>query len=420
MNTKQFMHYINNSPMAFQAVENAMDLLMQKGFTPIREDQKWNLQRGKNYLVTRGQTALAAFTVPAEAPLEKGFSLWGAHTDSPAFRIKPDSIKDEKGILKATSDLYGAPIVSTWINRDLGIAGSLVYLENGRIVRKPFTWSEPVAQIINPPIHFDRNINSGKEYNKQTQLQVTFGNGTKEEFWQTLKQKAGLTNGIQLEGADLYLYSLEDCRKTGLKGEEITGPRLDNLAMCYLGVHGLTTAEATESFPVIFLYDHEEIGSTSSRGAGSGFTMEILERINLALGGNREAFLIQKAKSFLISADGVHGFSPNYGSDFDPDYAPLLGKGPSIKINFNQKYATTDQSAAYFKQLCSKAGIQPQTFIMKSDKPCGSTIGSITSTITGIETIDAGLPLLSMHSIRETIHTRDIDDLEKVLKLFWK
>jgi len=411
--------YIDLCPTAFHGASISLDLLVKAGFKLLSEGTPWELKPGTSYVVPRGDGALTAF-ITGTKPTNGGFLMAAAHTDSPALRLKTATLSLQEDQLCGATDVYGGPIISTWLDRDLGLAGKVTALEGNTILEGYLKWDFPAARISNPPIHFDREINKGKEYNKQTELQVSFGGTTVEEFWKKLREDLKWGDSVEIVGTDLFFFPLEKSSLLGLQGDQLAAPRLDNLAMC----HSLTTAlgpqEASEKTKIIFLYDNEEVGSRTNRGADSGYTMQILERIHYGLGGTREGLYSALASSILLSTDAAHGSHPNFSKEFDGAYKPVLGKGPVVKINTNQRYATTSWGHAYFGALCKKAGAPLQEFIIRSDKPCGSTIGPAASALSGVETIDIGVPLLSMHSAREVISLKDIDYLQKVLEVFFQ
>ncbi|WP_028972482.1 M18 family aminopeptidase [Spirochaeta cellobiosiphila] len=409
--------YINDSPTSFHAVANSLQKLKESGYKEITEKEIWNLEWNQKYVLTRGDAALVAFYTGGESPTS-GFHMAAAHTESPSLRIKTSSFKYQDNQLTATTDIYGGPIISSWLDRDLSVAGKITALMNGEILEGFINWAEPVGRVSNAPIHFNRNINKGKEYNPQTELLVSFGDATEEEFWNHIYQELSWSKEAKIIGTELYLYPSEKAQTIGVKADQIAAARLDNLAMCYSLTESMLNLKSASQISIIFLYDNEEVGSRTRRGADSAFTEQILRRIHNALKGSQEEYNVRIANSFNLSADAAHGSNPNYSQDFDPDYKPLLNKGPVIKVNTKQMYATTSYGFARYVQLCDQENVPYQQFIIRSDKPCGSTIGPAASSLTGIETVDIGLPLMSMHSIREVISKLDLEYFQKVLNSF--
>jgi aspartyl aminopeptidase len=428
----ELLTFINKSPTAFHGVENIQRSLESGGFEPLKEEDPWNLERGKSYYLIRNGSSLIAFRMGRKAPVETGIRIIGAHTDSPGLKIKQGTEDLSKGYRRISVEAYGGPILSTWLDRDLSLAGSVM-------VRSGETWEQrlvdlkrPVAVIPNLAIHLNRDVNKGFEYNKQTHLPAILSlkgdggkekNGKENEKPRALEELIADELGIKQEKMgeyDLFFYSTEKGTITGINGELISSGRLDNLAMCHAITTGLLESKPGDSTSVGVFFDAEEVGSLTRQGANSTFLPDLISRILLATGDSGEDIFRAKAKSFIISADGAHALHPSYPEKHDERTSPVLNGGPVIKMSSNYRYATTAREAAFFKDLCKKVGVPCQNLINRSDIPSGTTIGPITSSMIGIRAVDVGTPMLAMHSIRETAGILDHNWMIEVMKEFYK
>lgn len=415
--------FIDASPTAFHAAKNIEDELCKTGFIALDETQRWKLEPGKGYFVSRNETAVIAFIVGGKKPCDSGFRLIGAHTDSPSLKIKPASESISNYYVKVGVEVYGGPIVSTWLDRELGIAGRVFVRAGNKTITKLFDSKAPVAIIPNAAIHMNRDINKGFEYNRQTHLPalLSISETTPEDG----ALNAYLADQLSVPAKDivdyeLYLYEHTPACITGIKGDFITAGRLDDLAMSHGILTALCTTHAPEATVVGTFFDNEEIGSQTLHGADSQFLRDTLERVNLVSGGNNEDLYRAYASSFMISADMAHALHPNYSDKHDSAYAPIINKGPVIKANANYRYATTAASSIMFEELCEKAGVPCQKLIPRSDSTPGSTIGPMTSARMGIPTVDVGNPMWAMHSIRETAGVKDHAMMTEVFITFFK
>ncbi len=414
---EDLVRFIDRSPTSFHASANIVEVLKVKGFIPLLENDRWTLKPGKKYYVEKDGSAIAAFKTGLEAPDKTGFRISGAHTDSPGLKLKPDAFLSKGNTSRAAVEVYGNPIVPTWIDRDLSAAGKVVISIDNKIETRLVNFHRPLGLIPNLAIHLNRDVNKGFEYNKQTHLAVILAEG-RASFEEYLSAELNIPKEHIID-FDLFLYGFQKGEIIGGDSGIISCGRLDNLAMCHAVLTSLTEASPWIGTNAAFFFDNEEIGSKTSKGADSVFLNEILERIVLSSGGDREDFFTAKANSFLISADGAHAVHPSYPEKHDEKYAPELNMGPVIKVNTNNKYATSAETSVSFQKLCNKAEVPFQKFIIRSDIPCGSTIGPIVSALSSIKTVDVGNPMWAMHSIRESAGVKDHYYMIKVLTGFY-
>ncbi|MDD2332572.1 MAG: M18 family aminopeptidase, partial [Candidatus Cloacimonetes bacterium] len=408
-------------PCSLLAAHSAKQRLLSAGFTALCESQPYNLQKGGRYFVERNGSALIAFVIGSQELEKSGFKLSAAHLDSPALKIKPETIKLDKGIGRVGIEVYGGPIISTWLDRELGIAGRVIVQSGGLTQSRLINLHIPCAIIPNAAIHLNREINKTFEYNAQTHLQAILGAGIKDE--NALKTLIAKELDILPEAIldlELYFYDLAQATLAGIGEELLVSGRLDDLAMAHAILSSILGVEKPVSTSMAVLYDSEEIGSSTAQGAQGSFLADTLNRICSSLIIPEEQRYIALAKSFLISADMAHAFHPSYAEKYDPAYSPVMNQGPVIKLNANFRYATDSESAAEFIRICKLAQEPWQRFHTRSDLPCGSTIGPIVSSALGIKTVDIGNPMWAMHSIRETCGTRDHLALINILSTFFK
>ena len=426
---QSLLHYLDASPTPFHAVAESARRLREAGFNELNEADSWNLAPGDRAYAIRNGTSLVAFVCGQKPPSETGFLAVGAHTDSPNLRIKPSPELTRSGYRQLGVEVYGGVLLSTWLDRDLSLAGR-VLIERGaeRPSAELIDFARPLLRIPNLAIHLNRNVNSeGLVLNAQNHLapilglaRASDGSSLNKLLAQQLAAQGLPYDSEQILGWDLSLYDTQRATLAGLGDEFVQSARLDNLASCFGAVTALTQAEIShEATRVIVLYDHEEVGSRSAQGACSPFLRHTLERIVQARGNGPQDVPRAMAKSFLISADMAHAIHPNYADRHEPAHAPVLGGGPVLKINANQSYATDGAGAARFTQLCQRADVSKQTYVVRSDLPCGSTIGPITAAELGLATVDIGSPLLSMHSVREMAAAADVVALAKLLDAFF-
>jgi len=405
--------FIDRSPTPFHAVREAVSRLAAAGFREISEGDAWSLAPGDRRYLIRGGSTLIAFVAGAESPATGGFRMIGAHTDSPNLRVKPNADVARSGFQQVGVEVYGGVLQTTWLDRDLSIAGRVLcrpHAGEREIVSHLVDLQGPVARVANLAIHLNRGVNKdGLVLNEQKHLVPIVGLG-KEAALRAALARALEIGEDTIVGYDLSLYDTERAAIGGLHGEFVFSARLDNLASC----HAATTALAAATAPspatrLIALYDHEECGSRSAVGAAGSVLRDAVTRIVEAHADRQpQALGRAMARSLLVSADMAHGVHPNYPEQHEPQHAPLVNRGLVIKSNVNQSYATDGATAAAFELSCEEAGFSPQRFVVRSDLPCGSTIGPITAAALGVATVDVGSPMLSMHSCREMAGTLDV------------
>ena len=400
------LQFLNDSPTAFHAVENAAALLKENGFEELKETESWSLKNEGRYFVVKNSSAVVAFVVGKGDLTKEGFRIIGAHTDSPALKIKPGACSvTPDGYVKMNVEVYGGAILQTWFDRPLALAGRLVVKENGTLREKLVQIDKPVFMIPNLCIHFNREKNEKSACNKQTEILPLFcmreEEVDKEDYLPTLLQEETGVEKADIVDYELFLYEYQKGIFTGKKQEFISASRIDDLSMVYAGLTALTQAQTGAGCQVLAAFDNEEVGSTTAQGANSGLLLHLLNRICMNLGMTNEGYFQAVAGSTSISADLAHAVHPNYSDKHDTESRPVLGGGPVIKYSASQRYATTALSAAYFVEACERAGVPYQKFVNRNDITGGSTIGPALSGLTTIPAVDMGAPILAMHSIRE-------------------
>lgn len=428
-NTQQFteglLQYLNDSPTAFHAVENAAALLRENGFQELKETEKWSLEKEGRYFVVKNSSAVIAFTVGKGDLAEAGFHIIGAHTDSPGLKIKPGACTvTPDGYVKVNVEVYGGAILQTWFDRPLALAGRLVVKENGTLREKLVQIDKPVFMIPNLCIHFNRDMNEKGSCNKQTEILPLFcmkeENADKGNYLYALIQEETGVEKTDIVDYELFLYEYQKGIFTGKKQEFISASRIDDLSMVYAGLAALTKAQTGAGCQVLAAFDNEEVGSTTAQGANSGLLLHVLNRICKNLGMTDEGYFQAVANSNSISADLAHAVHPNYSDKHDTESRPVLVGGPVIKYSASQRYATTALSAAYFVRACERAGVPYQKFVNRNDIVGGSTIGPALSGLTTIPTVDMGAPILAMHSIREFGAVADMEYTRRAFLAYYE
>jgi len=410
---RDLLSFIDAAPTPYHAVAEVTRRLSDRGFVELDEREEWSFEPGAKRFVVRAGGTVIAFVAGGIPPSHAGFVLVGAHTDSPNFRLKPFPDLSSNGYRQFGVEVYGGVLWHTWLDRDLAVAGR-VTLRNGdtRLVRL----DGAICRIPNVAIHLNREVNSGGlQLNAQNHLVPLLSLAEKDDKRGVLDLVADELSAAKddLSGFDLCLYDAQPSTLGGAHDELIFAPRLDNLASCHAAIEGLLGAgDIGDATRVVALYDHEEVGSQSAAGAKSRFLSSVLDRIaGVYADAGRDATSRAFARSLLVSADMAHALHPNYSDKHDKQHAPKLGKGPVIKLNANQSYATDAVSAAVFDAACRETKGPPQRFVSRNDMPCGSTIGPISAAAMGIRTVDVGNPMLSMHSCREMAATADVEPM---------
>ena len=407
---KRLMNFLDASPVNFLAVKNIAGELEKAGFRHVDPRMPLGcIKAGDKLYVTKNDSSIYAFHIGTLPLAEAGFRMICAHCDSPTFRIKPNAeMLCEGGMVKLNTEVYGGPIMSTWFDRPLTLAGRVIVKGNDMLSPKTLLMhvKRPLLQISNLAIHFNRQVNDGVKLSKQKDVLPLLGMVTDE-----LERGNMLTNVICSElninkediiDFDLYLADSTPACTFGVHDELISSGRLDDLSMCFAGLEALLAAPLTDTTKVLAIFDNEETGSQTKQGAGSPFLASMLKRIAMAQGGSEEAYWQAVERAFMISADNAHAWHPNYPEKFDPTNHPVLGGGPVIKFNAAQKYASDAVSAAVFAEICREAGVPCQRFVNHSDVAGGSTLGNILASSIPLRGVDMGNAILAMHSCRET------------------
>ena len=408
---QDLLTFLEHSPTASHACQYLQEQLVQMNFIRLSEGERWDLQNGGRYFVVRPPSALIAFQFSGKLTPGTGARIVVTHLDSPALKLKPQGFRKNAGLSLVPVEVYGGPILSTWLDRPLGIAGVLPSQnESGyTCVKLP-----KAAVIPNAAIHLNRSINEkGATYNPQTELNAIVG----DDALDSLAELLNIAPDI-LQDAELYLYDDTPATLLGTgKQRLLQGSRLDNLLSAYAAWQALHCTGIP--LTVAYFADHEEIGSTTRQGANSNFLDTVLHRIQLCVHGTEEDYHISLAKSQMLSADAAHGTHPNYPQFCEPSTSPELFRGVAFKKNSQGRYATDANMLSSFRQAMRKANIPFQDFTNRADMPCGSTVGPRLSAQLGIPTIDLGVPMLAMHSIRETATVTDTLALLDTCNLFW-
>ena len=405
--SENLLKYLNDSPTAYHAVENAVAMLKNNAFQELKETEKWSLQAGGRYFVVKNHSCIIAFTVGEGDLAREGFRIIGAHTDSPNLKIKPGACTlTPDGYVKLNVEVYGGAILSTWFDRPLAVAGRVIVKQDGGLVERLVKIDKPVCTIPNLCIHFNKDCNTNCSYNRQTDILPLLsmkkeGLEKGDYLFDLLRQETGIKKDDILD-YELFLYEYQKGIFMGQNEEFLSASRIDNLCMVYAGLSALLeSAEGEAKWKVFAAFDHEEVGSTSAQGAHSRFLPHILERISRNFGMPDDACFQAIANSTSISADTAHAVHPNYSDKHDTENRPVLGGGPIIKYSASQRYSTNAFSAAYFMEACRRAQVPYQKYVNRNDIVGGSTIGPALSSLTTIPTVDIGTPVLAMHSIRE-------------------
>ncbi len=407
---KTLFSFLSSSPTPYHAIAGIEDALRSNGFIQLQENLHWQLQKGLSYFVTRENSATIAFTLGNREEREDGFRILAAHTDSPCLQIKPKPDIKIGTYHQLGVEVYGGSLLGSWFDRDLSLAGRAVCeMVDGNLAVLLVNFSRPVLTIPSIAIHFNREANTKSSIDQQKHLPPIISQAINKqlpEFNSLLLDQLQLEHPKaiikEIPAFDLFCYDFHGPSYVGINNEFISSARLDNLLSCHAGMTALAHTDKSKN-NFLFCANHEENGSTSATGAHGSFIDSVFERIV----PDPESKRITLSNSFLISIDNAHAAHPNFMDKMDPTHEIHLNKGPVIKLNANQRYATNSLSAAIYKHICKEAKITPQEFVMRSDMPCGSTIGPITAARLGVKTIDIGSPSLAMHSIRELTGSSD-------------
>jgi len=420
--------FLNSSPVNFLAVRAVVNRLEAAGFTALSMRDRWKLSAGDRRYVTVNGSAIFAFIVGDSGDAAAPFHIISSHSDSPCFRVKPNpEIVCDGGIVKLNTEVYGGPILYTWFDRPLSLAGRVILRGDDPLNPRQelLHIHRPLLTIPHLAIHFNRQVNEGNKLSKQKDMlpvlcRLPEGTEAKGTVCRLVAGELGVSPD-EIIDFDLSLYDTTPASFTGLGGEFVTSGRLDDLSMVHASLMALLDEadKPSRSTRVMAVFDNEETGSGTKQGAGSPVLEHIFRRIVLAAGGGDEEFMRAVAGSFMISADNAHGIHPNYTEKHDPTNHPTLGGGPCVKINANCKYMSDADSAAVFANLCEMAGVPCQYFVNHSDVAGGSTLGNILTSQLPLRGVDMGAPLWAMHSVRETASTADHDAIVKVFSKFY-
>lgn len=418
---QDLLHFIDASPSPWHAVDSVQSRLVSAGFIELHEADAWQLQSGSSYFVTRGGASIIAFTLGKQALTDSGLRIVGAHTDSPGLRLKPKPVFASEGLVRIGVEVYGGPILATFTDRDLSIAGRVTVRSKNGHDTKLLKFDSAMMRLPNLAIHMNREVNDkGLVLNKQTGLPLLFAES--EEGLEAEQQFLSfIAQALQVDIGDILTFELNvfDTQQGTLWGanqEFIADSQLDNLASCHAAVTALIECKQQNATSICALFDHEEVGSESATGASGSFLADIIKRITTGAGLNQEQHLRTLAQSFFISADMAHAYHPNHPAAYEPCHHVMVNQGPVIKTNANQRYASNADTAARFITLCKRAGVPYQQYAHRTDLGCGSTIGPIVASGLGIASVDVGSPMWAMHSIRESAGVLDQSYMVAVLR----
>jgi aspartyl aminopeptidase len=407
--------FLASAPTPYHAARLGSGRLAEAGFTEIGEGGSED-PRGAHYLVSGG--TLFAWLVPPDSGPSDGLTLFAAHTDSPGLRLRPHPDLGRAGYRQLAVEVYGRPLLNSWLDRDLGLAGRAAVRTGGAVEERLFNWAEPVARVPQLPVHLDPGVNErGVVLNPQTQLTPIWGLGEVGQIHSRVAASLGVS-GEQLLALDAMLWPLEPPVLAGPDREFVSSARLDNLLSCYCAIRALVEVASGGGGKgplVVALFDHEEVGSLSSTGADGAAFPQLLERLTLGLGGGRADYLRSLSRSRLLSLDVTHAANPNYLDRYEPSHLCLPNGGPAIKVNSQLRYATASTGAGWFIAACHDRDVPVQWYSSRGDVPCGSTVGPSLAAQLAVETIDLGLPVLAMHSARELGGAQDPHHLIRAL-----
>ncbi len=419
--SKELMDFIKESPTAFHVVKNFSTMLEKAGFIKLNERNKWKIEQGGKYYVTRNDSSIIAFQVPDNMDFYN-FQIAAAHSDSPAFKIKenPEMVEDNNYVT-LNVEKYGGMLMAPWFDRPLSVAGRVIVREDSGLKPVLVNVDRDLCVIPNLAIHMNRDVNNGIKYNPQKDMIPLFGEiASKDKFDQIIANEAGVAIE-DIISTDLFLYNRECGTIWGADNEFMSAPRLDDVMCAFSCIKALTdNKENNKSVNVCAIFDNEEVGSTTKQGADSSFLYDVLSRISMCMGKDSEDFIRACASSFMLSADNAHAVHPNYKEKADPTNRPYMNKGIVIKYNANQKYTTDAISASIFKEICKKVGVEVQSYVNRSDIPGGSTLGNISNSHISLNTVDIGLAQLAMHSPYETAGVKDTESMIKAVNTFYE
>ncbi len=409
---QSFADFISESPTSYHAADTMAQMLTRAGFEQLDETAPWSDVSGARFVVREG--AVIAWRTPAEVNEKTELRIIGSHTDSPALKLKPSPDYMSDGWSMLNMEIYGGPLMNSWLDRELGLAGRLVTLDGEQALVR----TDPILRIPQLAPHLDRSVNESLSLSKQQNMMPFRALGNVIGIEEQLCAMAGIELD-QLGYHDIFTFPTEAPAVFGAEDEFFAASRQDNLSSVFTSLAALLEVDNVEHISVLAAFDHEEVGSGTTSGAAGPFLADMLVRIAAGLGYEGDAYQALLARSSCISADAGHSVNPNYVGKHDPTNHPLINRGPVLKINSNQRYATDARGGALFRRLCNAASVPMQTFVGNNDVPCGTTIGPLTATRLGILTVDVGIPLLSMHSAREMCGVSDPLMINQAFVAYW-
>lgn len=410
--------FIENSPTAFHAVENICNALDDAGFERLQEREIWQIQPGGSYYFTRNRSSVVAFTIPCCGLTH--FQIIASHSDSPAFKIKPNANRDGAGhYAQLNTEKYGGMLMNTWFDRPLSLAGRLLVRDGAGVSTHLVNVDRDIAMIPNMPIHFNRQANDGVALSAQTDLMPVYGTKGCQNYMDLAAEAAGV-DAEKIVGSDLFLYSRSMACVWGADEAYFSAGRIDDLECAYTTLRAFLTAEGRDHINMMCVMDNEEVGSGTKQGADSTLLSETVRRIALALEAPQQALEVALAGSFMLSADNAHAVHPNHPEKYDQENRVFMNEGVVVKFNANQRYTSDGVSAAIFEQICQDAGVPTQRFANHSDVAGGSTLGNIANAHVSMNTVDIGLAQLAMHSAYETAGVRDVDYMLSAMRAFYE
>ncbi|CEH04843.1 M18 family aminopeptidase [Propionibacterium freudenreichii] len=407
-----FAQFISSSPTSYHAAETMSALLDRAGFEAMDEKLPWTGVAGRRYFVRGG--AVVAWIAPERVEPTTGFRIVGVHTDSPALKLKPEPVYDNAGWQQLNMEVYGGPLINSWLDRELGLAGRITT----RTGENHLVRTGPIMRVSQLAPHLDRSVNQALTVDQQYELMPSYGLGSEPDVIELLCGQTGILP-TEFGFADVYAYPTQEPALFGNQSEFFASSRLDNLSSVFPGLLALLRVKSPHDVVVFSAFDHEEVGSSTTSGAAGPLLSDALTRIAAGLEVGGDAYQAMLARSSCISADAAHSVNPNHVSKYDPVVRPLMNQGPALKVNAKQRYATDSVTASLWLRACEAAGVVHQSFVSNNDVPCGTTIGPITATRLGIPTVDVGVPILSMHSTREMCGSQDPQLLSRALEAYW-
>jgi aspartyl aminopeptidase len=418
---QDLLHFIDASPSPWHAVSSIEQRLLAQGFTRLQEAERWKLAAGGNYYVVRGGASIIAFKLGQKSLEETGFRMIGAHTDSPGLRLKTHAAHSSDGLVRLGVEIYGGPILATFTDRDLSLAGRVNIRTANGFETRLIKFDQALVRLPNLAIHMNREVNEqGLKLNKQTELPLLFGIaheklGARQQFNVHLAAALGV-GANEILNYELNVFDTQQGAFWGAEQEFIANSQLDNLASCHAALTALLATDKPAATAICAFFDHEEVGSESATGAGGSFAADVIDRLSVALGMDEEGQHCAAAKSFFISADMAHAYQPNFPNAYEPNHHVMVNAGPVIKTNSNQRYSTSADTAARFMTLCEGAGVPFQHYTHRTDLGCGSTIGPIIASRLGVASLDIGSPMWAMHSLRESAGVQDVGYMIAVMR----